>query len=302
MLIGEICFIFFSLDTKAEAVEVLQKKRHIVPGVYNMQKSKGRTTEQSKLLNTNEHNNALASGFMAINDRFEVKKEKFCGEISSLRRRIFDGTEGLDDSDIEYLDQEINGSDAESDLEFEAIIPQPVIAAVVKSEDENDSDVSQPQLQNSVSSSTNEADAENQTQANNSVSDVNENDDVNIAILSGNIAVTKTPADDYVYPDYGAAIRRAIAQLLTAWNSTPIFSNTQIYDKRFIGVLLKEVCDNELAGMAMDDKRILFIKKLFQHRVNSSKCDVETRLSSFDKIVAERCVRAEKKKPAKTTP
>lgn len=126
---------YFS-DTKAEADAFKSTHRAVVPGVYNMKKSGGRTTEQSKLLTTKEFNVAMDQGRTAMNTRFVVKSEKFCEEISDLRHRIVNnnannGDEGLDDSDIEHLQEEIDDDD-DNELEFDLLLPKPKIVMKIE--------------------------------------------------------------------------------------------------------------------------------------------------------------------------
>lgn len=285
-------------DTQAEAVHYVEKRRQIIPAVYNLARSEGRSKEETKLLSSKEYNNALGSGFTALNARFEVKKEKFCDEVSELRKRICEyNSKGiheaadLDDSDLEFLQDEVEESD--SDIEFEALLPKPVEVAV-KIEDADQPDEF-GQLNYSSQSDQNEVNENvSSTSADNPVivqaDEVNNESDENINALSGSIAFDTNDVNDHFYPEYNAAIRSSIIKCLVAWNSTFPF-NTSIYDKRFVGVLLKELFGARYAQNEVDEKRISFIKRLFQIRV---KDDVN-RFEAFDAIVKEKQDKAKEK-------
>lgn len=249
-----------------------------------MQRSEGRTTTESKLLTANEYNNALSSGFTSMNHRFVVKTEKYCEEVVELRKRIVDfnkkndDKDGLDDSDIEFLHEEIDESD--SDIEFEAILPGPSVYVIKTEADDNSEVNSNTELQdnntigNITSTSLDDA------------SSIIPND-----VFSGQLLFKTTETNDRYYEDFDAAVRAPIIQCLTGWNSTHPF-NTNFYDKRFVGVLLKELFDDNYSDKELDDKRILFIKTLFEIRVKND----EIRCMEFDSIVKEKQERAKNKK------
>lgn len=294
-----------------------------MPAVYNPQRSEGRTTRETELLSTKEYNNALYSGFTALNGRFVIKTEKFCEEIADLRKRIVDynlnGNEGLDDSDIEFLRDEVDESD--SDIEFEALMPKP--AQVVKTEDADVSaeiDNLNDAQNDHVSSSQKQLNATGntdpgQTEATNEVvgeaavdvvtesNDSGQNDAANenvvektADVLSGSIAFETNDVNDYNFRDFNATIRAPIVNVLTAWNTSYPF-NTDIYDKRFVGVLLKEIFNNQYADGQLDDQRLALLKRLFEIRVQNNK----NRLEQFDAIVSEKCDRAMNKKNRRTS-
>lgn len=88
-LVSFFLFIFHRFeDSKDDAIAYLDKKRPFTPAVYNLARSGGRTTEQTNLLSANEYNTAVSTNFSVLTDRFIVKKEKFCEEISQLRNRV----------------------------------------------------------------------------------------------------------------------------------------------------------------------------------------------------------------------
>lgn len=224
------------LDSKADAVADLRMRRNVLPAVYNLQKSDGRNTQDSVLLTAREYNSALESGFTDMNLRFVIKKEAFCSEISTLRKRIVDynlhGIEGLDDSDIDFLEDEVDecDSDNDSDIEFEVLFPRPN-EVIVKTEDDiaepvnNDNDENEIQGNNSVDSQNiaqsdevslaqvHSNDDDNQassTSATTVAENVNETNDenININVLSGDMEVIVSPVQDYVFPQYETAIRK----------------------------------------------------------------------------------------------
>lgn len=266
-----------------------------------MARSEGRTTNETKLLSSSEYNNALQSGYTALNHRFEVKSEKFCEEISELRHKISDynlnGIGGLDDSDIEFLQDEIDESD--SDAEFEAILPKPGIVITLKNEDNSDSEERNASI-GDVLSTNNEQSAEfeehNNLTENNVSSTSNEEDEEEVVaeresdVLSGSITFTENDIGDRYYTDFDAALRKAYVSCLIGWNMTHPF-NTFFYDKRFIGVLLKEVFANQYAQVELSDKRMLFIKSLFDIRAK----DDEDRRRQFTLIVKEKQAKANDK-------
>lgn len=281
-------------DTKAEADKFLVRQRTTHPAVYSMAKSGGRTTKQTQLLSTNEYNNAIGTNFTALNNRFDVKKEKFCDEISELRNRIVaydcSGLDGLDDSDIEFLQNEIDNSDDDADNDeslphVEVVAQQSADAEVADVQDEtigseNGNNIEADSTYESANETANETTNNNETNETeaNQVQSSDEVDD-----LSGTISFVKNEFNDRYYAEYDVALRNAIVECLRAWNKSAPFSSV-IYDKRFIGVLLKEVFRDELASKDLDVKQIVFIKRVFEIRVDNDA----VRASKFDSIVAEK--------------
>lgn len=272
----------------------MENRREIVPAVYNSNRSEGCTARETELLSSTEYNRALGSGFAALNNRFVIKTEKFCDEISELRQRIvkynLGGDDGLDldDSDIEHLCEVVDNSDSDSDIEFQALMPTPALIVKTENDDSqntshaNDSEQSNAQMVDDVSSS-NQNDDENGTEA-------------EINILSGAIAFEKNDVDDFYFREYNASIRAGIAKILTAWNTTYPF-DTAIYDKRFVGVLLKEIFNNQYADDKLDERSLSLIKQLFEVRVKND----ENRFDQFEAIVAEKREKAKKKIRANTS-
>lgn len=250
-----------------------------------MKKSGGRTTEQTKLLTGKEFNAAMEQGLTSMNSRFEVKTEKFCDEISNLRNRIVqynanNGDEGLDDSDIEYLQDEID-DDNDSEVEFGLLLPQP--QPVLKLETEDDESYE----------ATNDTVVTNNEQPSTSQSSVlvarpNENiehgEQVDDALV-GALNYELNGANDLYFPEYNATIRSSIALVLRAWNSTAPF-NLYLYDKKFMGVLVREMMLTQMhsAEEGMDEEGVSFIKHLFAIRVDGDA----TRLSKFDALLQEK--------------
>lgn len=256
-------------DTKADAVEYIAKRRTILPPVYNTKRSEGRTTHQTKLLSQKEFNAALGSGYTAMNSRFVIKTEKFCEEINELRNRIVNynvgvGDDGLDDSDIEFLQDEIDEA-SDSDAEFEAIMPRPAIEVSIKEEVPNES----TELQ-----AVQEADS-----SGNATIDEQQDD-----VLYGALKCVVNDVNDEYFPDFDVSIRTPIAKCLRAWNTTHPF-NTSFYDARFLGVLLREIFGSRFADERLEAMKMDFLKCLFEVRVKSD----EDRLKKFDAIVEEKC-------------
>lgn len=75
-------------QNKKKALAYVERRRGILPAVYNLVTSGGRSAEETKSLSSQENNNALQPGFNALNNRFEIKTEKVCDEITELRNRI----------------------------------------------------------------------------------------------------------------------------------------------------------------------------------------------------------------------
>lgn len=129
-------------DTKDEGMAYLARHREIIPGVYNTALSEGRTTGQTQLLTAREFNVALNSGFSEMNSRFEVKKEMLLNEITEVRQRMVNKTDGLDDSDIEFLCELVD--DEDGDTEFDLLMSHRVVEAENGNENqmtENNTDV-----------------------------------------------------------------------------------------------------------------------------------------------------------------
>lgn len=279
-------------------MEYVQKRRAIVPAVYSLAKSGGRNFDETHLLTEIEYNMAVKSNFTALNTRFQVKKEKFCDEISELRQRITtynakgnDGLEGLDDDDIDFLQEVVDDSD--SDIEFEAMMPKPGLDIVkIENVEKNSAD------------STSDAHAEtemNDTQTNETQSaQANEVQSVVVYecaesneisdILSGDISFTTNDFKDRYYQDFDVSLRAAIVECLIGWNSVRPFS-TFIYDKRFVGVLLKEVFSEEIGQNQLNNMHLDFIRCLFETRVNGDAA----RANAFDSIVGEKRCKAKDK-------
>lgn len=301
---GDGCYfgkILRAFNTKAEAVAYVTKSRAITPAVYNSKKAEGRTTKQTALLSQQEYNAALGSGYRAMNNRFVIKTEKFCDEISELRNRIVNynvgnGNDGLDDSDIEFLEDEI-GDASDSEAEFEMIVPLPVIITKIKSEIDHETEENV-----STSAATQVADAEenvvvaqepDETIAIGPEPEAESNDGASEQhndILHGPLKCVVSEVGDQYYPDFDASIRKPIVEILRAWNSTVPF-NAHLYDSRFLGVLLREVFGSRYNGDQLDEKRISFVKRLFEIRVNG---DMD-RFNNFDAIVREKRQKANEK-------
>lgn len=275
-----------------------------MPAVYNTKKSEGRNASETQLLSSNEYNRALGCGFAALNHRFVVKTEKFCDEIGELRQRIakynLNGGEGLDDSDIEYLCDEVDDTDSDSDVEFQALLPKPAQVIVKTEEDDtpntsraNSSQTPEQMIADSSSSAQNEM-TNIQNEAEKEAENETEND---IDIFCGSIAFEKNDVDDYYFREYNVSVRAGIANVLIAWNSTYPF-DTIIYDKRFVGVLMKEIFNNQYVDDNLNERSLSIIKQLFQVRVK----DDENRLKQFDAIVAEKKQKAKKKISTNVSP
>lgn len=275
-----LLFVCKLIDTHAEANEYLDRCRATIPAVYNMGKSGGRTTKQTQLLSANEFNDAINTNFTVVNNRFEVKAEKFCDEVAELRNRIVahntGGLDGLDDSDIEFLQDEIDNDSAD---ELDEIVPQ-VVPANVAANDTSVAADSTFMTANETDASTNQI-ATNENEANDMQLDAFDD-------FSGDIPFITNDVDDRYYNDYDVSLRAAVVKCLTAWNKSNPFS-TVIYDKRFIGVLLKEVFRDELALNDLNDKQMLFIKRVFEIRVDG---DV-SRAGKFESIVSEKHTKAQ---------
>lgn len=238
-----------------------------------MAKSGGRSTYQTQLLSANEYNNAINTNHTMVNERFDIKKEKFCDEISELRNRIVtahntSGIDGLDDSDIEFLQNEIDESEAE-----------------------DDELMSQVEIANNDSTNGNAADSTFMDDIETENTGTVEND-VNVTEVlddfSGAMQFTTNDFNDRYYHDYDVAVRASIVGCLSAWNKSSPFSSI-IYDKRFIGVLLKEVFQDELDTANLNATQLAFIKQVFDIRVNGD----ETRLNKFNSIVTEKQQKAQ---------
>lgn len=97
------------------------------PGVYSLAKSRGRTKDQTKLLTSDECNEAVVINAGAIATKYKVKTENYNDEVVELRQRIhrFKVTNPLTAEEIEDIQEGLDEDD-DSDLEFEAIIPAPI--------------------------------------------------------------------------------------------------------------------------------------------------------------------------------
>lgn len=294
-------------DSKAEAVAYISNARPTLPAVYNSKKSEGRTAQQSQLLSREEYNKALGSGYTAMNHRFVIKTEKFCDEISELRKRIVDynvgnaanlGDEGLDDSDIEHLQAEID-DDNDSEVEFELLFPKPSVV-VVKLECNNEDDSENAHQNESPNGSLTDGDVLTQSHVSETADgDVrtqlhvlqsgsvenNVNEQQTGDVLIGPLNYEQNDANDLFFPDFDTTIRAPIVTVLRAWNSTSPF-NLYLYDKKFVGVLLREIMATrkQNAEDGMDEQGMVFIKRLFEIRVQSD----EVRLSNFDALFKEK--------------
>lgn len=313
--------MFEFTDTKAEGVEYLRRRREIIPGVYNPLLSEGRTTAQTRLLTGREYNIALNTGLNAMSNRFMVKQEVFIDEISELRKRCADAVDaidGLDDSDIEFLREVVDESDNDSD--FEALINQP---ETVQAENpiDNSNDLNATEEDFVTANSSQEIVEANDAQINqihdqptDNVSSTNvqqaqlksldgseqrnatiqnaDDDNIDISALSGEINVHQTEVKDLIYPVYDSSIRFPIAKMLITWNKTYPF-NTRIYDKRFIGVLYRDIVGIQPEENVL--KGIEFMKRLFEIRVQND----ETRNNDFDDIFDDIHEKQKQKKETK---
>lgn len=264
-------------------MEYVNKRRPVVPAVYSLAKSGGRQFKDTHLLTELEYNNAVKSNFSAMNVRFKVKAEKFCDELSELRSRITafntkqnDGLEGLDDEDIDFLQEIVDDSDSDSDIEFEAILPKPQLI-IVKTEENI--------VDNGAQANETQSTEDNGNGGSNSLDSFEEED-----ALSATMPFTTNDFKDRYYQAFDVSIRAAIVECLIGWNTTRPFS-TVIYDKRFVGVLLKEVFTEEMGQENSNDERLDFIKRLFEIRIKGD----EIRANGFDSIVAEKRCKAKNK-------
>lgn len=184
-------------------------------------------------------------------------------------------TGGLDESDVEFLCDEVDNSD--SDIEFEGIFPKPDIVIVKSEENSGYGEHHSTQSTEHVEQSepTGDVSSTNLEQS----SEGNKETDV----LSGSIAFTENEVGDRYYTDFDAAIRYVIVKCLIGWNTTHPF-NTFFYDKLFIGVLLKEVLMQKYSEVGLNDKRIVVIKPLFDVQVK----DDDGRRKEFNVIVKEK--------------
>lgn len=285
----------YSTGSKGEAVKYLEKRRPIVPAVYSLEKSGGRQFKDTHLLSETEYNNAIGTNFNAMNNRFVVKTEKFCEEISGLRNRITaynvsDIDDGLDDSDVEFIQDEIDDND--SDLEFEALMPKPAITIIKTESAENSA-----QNDNEIDAQNNHTD--NHSGANEYNPEANAQTDVEPVDpdgLSDKIPFISSETKDRYYEAYDVSVRSGIVDCLTAWNTTRPFS-TVIYDKNFIGVLLKEVFKDEIKQEKLNETKLDFMKLLFEIRVKND----QSRADRFDAIVMEKHEKAKNKRRAVDT-
>lgn len=298
MNIKKICLKFFTsirvqsiglyTDTRAEAESYKKGHRNVVPGVYNMALSNGRTTSQSQLLTTQEYNKALNCGFSDMNHRFEIKKERLVDEISDLRRRC--AFDDFDDSDVEFIRDTVDGSTSESDddIAYEVMMPQPNIVICKADEDNAPENAESTESVNDDVSTTN-APEPSTSMVNSDKSHAakpiatNAEDDIDIFALSGSLVVEKTDMNDLVYRAYGASLRNGMAKLLVSWNKNAPF-NEFGWDKKFIGVLYREVFrgrPNEKFSIGME-----FLKRLFavRVRVNQRSIDLEDFDGMFNEI------------------
>lgn len=273
-------------DKEKEAAAYLARCRTSTPAVYNMTKSGGRTSKQTELLSANEYNSAITTNFTVVNNRFDVKKEKFCDEISTLRNRIVaHSTDGLDDSDIEFLQNEIDDSDCDDEIDGAGGIGESEAESANHGDTESNRTINSENgviaTANSTYVTADEVDSNidaNGSQANQMQSSAE------VDHFSGTIPFAENDFNDRYYKDYDVGVRSAIVECLSAWNKSRPFS-TVIYDKRFIGVLLKEVFREELGSLKdLDEKRLVFIKRVFDIRVDGDN----SRASKFDSIVAEK--------------
>lgn len=80
--------------------------------------------------------------------------------------------------------------------------------------------------------------------------------------FNGNLVFTTNESNDYYYPEFDAGLRAPIVKCLLGWNTTHPF-NSDFYDKRFVGVLLKELFGNRnYVDNELDPKRISLVKSL----------------------------------------
>lgn len=101
-------------------------------------------------------------------------------------------------------------------------------------------------------------------------------------VFSGQLLFQTTETNDRYYEDFDAAVRAPIIQCLTGWNSTHPF-NTNFYDKRFVGVLLKELFGDNYS----DKELVISVFCLSKHFLNS--------VLKMTKFVAWNSIRSSKK-------
>lgn len=189
---------------------------------------------------------------------------------------------------LNFLQDEIDDSD--SDVEFHAIFPKPA-TIVVKTEETDvaDSVENESVGNDSVMHNTTQDDSVSTTENDNVSTTGNDYTSADNDEFSGKLSFETTDGDDRYYPEFEAAIRAPIIKCLSGWNTAHPF-NSSFYDKRFIGVLLKELF-SDYSNKQLDDTRISFIRKLFEIRVNFDK----DRLDQFDSIVLEKQQRQQNK-------
>lgn len=239
-----------------------------------------------------------------MNDRFVIKTEKFCEEISDLRKRIVNyniSIDGLDDSDIEFLEDEIDEASDDSEEEFAAIV-QPVANEDEANEvdandvdaneiDANETDANEIDANEVDSNTSNNIETVKEGDVSVSEEDANDkshDDEQHDDVLNGSLRCVENDVKDGYYPQYDTSIRAPIANVLRAWNSSHPF-NTYLYDKRFLGVLLREVFGGQMEEL--DEQRMAFVKYLFEVRVRGDG----GRLNNFDAIVEEKQQKANSK-------
>lgn len=166
----------------------------------------------------------------------------------------------MDDSDIEYLQDELD--DGEDEMDYST----PVLNEATNS--------TLATVEESNAGNGDESEFENASDA--------------VDKLSGSAKFTTNEVKDRYYETYDVGIRAAIVDCLIAWNTSRPFC-TVIYDKRFIGVLLKEVFGDELAEECLCSNRLEFVKFVFEHRVD----DDVSRSNTFNSIVAEKREKAQ---------
>lgn len=105
-------------------------QRPVMPPVYNSSRSEGRTSEQTKLFSTHELNTALHT---KVAVKVEKVSEQFTTEIAEIRTKLYRHTTSRQTSrrivgdELRNIQEIIDDSDVDSDLEIEAFMPKPKV-------------------------------------------------------------------------------------------------------------------------------------------------------------------------------